>query len=48
MKPNELGVFYVESIDGNVRVTQMHVTEDGDFAGYWPHGFFDERAKELF
>ncbi len=48
LKPDQLAVVYIESIDGSVRVTRLHVTEDGDFAGSWPAGFFDERAKELF
>lgn len=48
LKPDQLAVLYVECVDGDVRVTRLHVTEDGDFAGTWPAGFFDERAKELF
>lgn len=48
LKPDQLAVLYVETDSGNVRVTRLHVTEDGDFTGNWPGGFFDERAKELF
>lgn len=48
LKPDRIAVVCVESVDGRVRVTRLHVTEDGDFAGSWPEGFFDERAKELF
>ncbi len=48
LKPEQIAVVYVQSVDGHVRVTRLQVTEDGDFAGSWPEGFFDERAKELF
>lgn len=48
LKPDQLAVLYVESVDGDVRVTRLHVTDDGDFAASWPGGFFDERAEELF
>lgn len=48
LRPDQIAVVYVDSTDGHVRVTRLQVTEDGDFAGSWPEGFFDERAKELF
>jgi hypothetical protein len=47
LRPDQLAVFYVEKQDDTTSVTPLHVTGDGDFAGYWPEGFFDERTKEL-
>jgi hypothetical protein len=44
----QLGVVFVESKDGMVRVTPLSTTSDGNFAGYWPESFFEERSKELF
>ena len=48
ISPSELSVLYVEKVDGTVRITELPVTEDGDFAKNWPKGFFEERAEELF
>lgn len=47
-RPTDIAINYVESIDGVTSIRRMPVTADGDFAGYWPEGFFDERSKELF
>jgi len=30
------------------RVHQLRIDETGEFLDQWPHGFFEERAKELF
>lgn len=48
LTPNDLSVLYVENEAGTVRITELPVTEDGDFAKKWPRGFFEERAEELF
>src|SRR5690606_17886206 len=48
LTPEDLSVLYVENEDGEVRITELPVTEDGDFARKWPKGFFEERAEELF
>lgn len=48
LTPEHLSVVYLEKIDGAVRATPLRVDETGEFIDRWPHGFFDERAKELF
>lgn len=45
---DDLCVVHVEAFPDGVRVRRLHVDEDGEFVDRWPHGFFDERAKELF
>ena len=34
--------------DVPVRVRSLRIDETGEFLDQWPHGFFEERAKELF
>ena len=46
--PDDLSVIYVESGVEGVRFRPLRVSDDGDFVDRWPHGFFDERAEELF
>lgn len=46
--PEDLSVNYVESKDGVSVICKIPVDRDGEFAGRWPHGFFEERAEELF
>ncbi len=48
LSPGDLSVIYVESGDGGVRFRPLRVSQDGDFVDRWPHGFFAERAEELF
>ncbi len=48
LSPGDLSVIYVESGDGGVRFRPLRVSPDGDFLDRWPHGFFAERAEELF
>jgi hypothetical protein len=58
LSPDRVSVIYVESPrpdqsrtelpDGSVRATQLRVDETGEFVDRWPHGFFEDRAKELF
>lgn len=48
LTPDELSVIYVESSVEGVRFRPLRVSPDGDFADRWPHGFFAERAEELF
>ena len=46
----ELAVYFIET-DADKKsasVRRLMVTDDGDFTGPWPRGFFEERAKELF
>lgn len=42
-----VGVYYVEPVDGTVKLTELRVSEDGEFLDSWPKGFFDERLREL-
>lgn len=44
----ELGVYYISPDESGSKVIQVELTEDGDFKGYWPRGFFADRSKELF
>lgn len=44
-----IGVAWIKSEDGTVKLQQMTVDSSGEgFADYsWPYGFFDERLKEM-
>lgn len=44
----DISVIYVENVQGMVIFRQMKLDQDGDFRERWPHGFFEERAEELF
>lgn len=48
LKPEDVGVIYVQAEKDGARVIPLPVTSEGDFASLWPEGFFAERAKELF
>jgi hypothetical protein len=48
LTPDDLSVIYVESSVDGVRFRPLRVSPDGDFVDRWPHGFFAERAEELF
>lgn len=48
VRPEDVGVLYVQPDHHGVRVIDIPVTADGDFATSWPEGFFAERAEELF
>lgn len=48
LTPNDLSVIYVEASVEGVHFRTLRVGPDGDFADRWPHGFFAERAEELF
>ncbi len=48
LRPEDLSVLYVEANDDGVRFRPLRVTDEGDFRDQWPHGFFEERAGELF
>ncbi|ESQ14878.1 MAG: hypothetical protein N838_30820, partial [Thiohalocapsa sp. PB-PSB1] len=48
LTPEDLSVIYVESSVEGVRFRPLRVSPDGDFVDRWPHGFFAERAEELF
>ena len=48
LKPDQVSVVYLDRVDGEVTATRLRIDEEGEFIDRWPHGFFDERAKELF
>jgi len=48
LTPDDLSVIYVEASVEGVRFWPLRVSPDGDFVDRWPHGFFVERAEELF
>ena len=48
ISPDDIAVLYVNSQDGETRIVNLGVDEDGEFIRDWPHGFFEERIKEVF
>lgn len=48
VRPDDLSILYVTSRPEGLEITELPVTEDGDFAKPWPKGFFPERTTELF
>ena len=48
LRPDQVSVVFVEQVDGEVRATPLRIDETGEFIDRWPHGFFRERAAELF
>ena len=48
LKPDQVSVVFVEQVGGEVRATPLRIDETGEFKDRWPHGFFHERADELF
>ncbi len=48
LRPDELGVIYVNTVDNELTLTELPVDDDGEFTTRWPEGFFEERATELF
>lgn len=48
LSPSDLSVIFVESSDDGVHFRPLRIDSDGEFVDSWPHGFFPERAEELF
>lgn len=48
LTPSELSINFIEQSDTGITCLPIRVDEDGDFIDRWPHGFFAERAGELF
>ena len=48
VRPEDVCVLYVIPKETGSEVIELKVTEDGDFSTNWPHGFFTDRAEELF
>ena len=48
LRPEQVSVVYLDQVDDEVRATRLRIDETGEFIDRWPHGFFEERADELF
>jgi len=48
VKPEHIGVLYVDNGEGGMRITSLPIDETGEFTERWPKGFFVERGEELF
>lgn len=46
--PDLVGVYYLSKESGHVVVTEIPITDEGEFDKPWPSGFFEERGPELF
>lgn len=46
--PKDVGIICLNKLDENVSVSNIEVTNDGEFKTPWPKGFFEERGPELF
>lgn len=45
---DDVAFYYFDSKGGYTDVTELRVSDDGDFIDRWPRGFFSEREHELF
>jgi predicted ATPase len=48
LRPEDIGVFYVNPSGNGGEIIHLRLTEEGEFLDRWPNGFFPERKKELF
>lgn len=48
IRPEDVGVVYVEPLNRGSRVLELRLDEDGDFIDEWPGGFFEETFREKF
>lgn len=48
IKPDDVAVLFIDATSSGSRVIEIPILPEGEFAKQWPHGFFDDRAKELF
>lgn len=48
LRPEQIAVYYAESGENGVSLSQIRIDEDGDFTDRWPRGFFSERVRELY
>lgn len=46
--PDHISVVYLWQEEGQTKVQSLEIDEKGEFKEHWPHGFFEERAEELF
>ena len=48
VQPTEISIVYLEPNEQGVASRRLRIDKDGEFIDRWPHGFFAERAEELF
>jgi hypothetical protein len=48
LRPDQISIVFFDKADGVTHARPLLVNERGDFDGWWPEGFFDERARELY
>lgn len=49
LHPDNVSIIYVDKNDkGETTLTELRISESGDFLDRWPDGFFAERDAELF
>ena len=48
LSPNDIAVIYIDNQKGSATAKHLRVDQQGEFIDKWPHGFFTERADELF
>ena len=48
MSHDKLAVVFVEMDEHGIQLKKIRVDNQGEFIDRWPHGFFEERAEELF
>ncbi|WP_417461560.1 DUF3696 domain-containing protein [Kordiimonas sp.] len=46
--PDDISIVYIENSMDEAKVTSIGIDQEGEFTSRWPHGFFGERAEELF
>ncbi|MBK8578097.1 MAG: AAA family ATPase, partial [Candidatus Accumulibacter sp.] len=48
ISPTQIGVVFVEPVQGGRRFVELGIDEEGDFIDEWPGGFFEESFREKF
>ena len=48
VNPSQIGVVFVEPVQGRRRFVELGIDKDGDFIDEWPGGFFEESFREKF
>jgi hypothetical protein len=48
IRPDDVGVIFVEPLARGSRFIELRIDEDGDFIDEWPGGFFEESFHEKF
>lgn len=48
LRPEDVGVLFVEPLSQGSRFTELRLDEEGDFIDEWPGGFFEESFHEKF